>query len=122
MTDAQLLLLGPAFTAIGLILFAIPALRPRILTRTIGWFGACMCVPMVVGVLCNSLGLMTLAFMAKPLTAVLSVMLFFAYVVMCRSKEFPLFTALPSLAMLLGAISDFYAVRQLAGGWGGAYC
>ena len=122
MTENQLLLLGPAFAILALMFFIIPVVRPRVFTCSIGWLGACMWVPMVTGFMFNSFGLISLAFLIKPIAAMLSTTLFFAYVAMCRSKRFPLPTAIPSLMMLLGSIADIHAVRQLANGWGGASC
>jgi hypothetical protein len=122
MTIPQMLLAGPAFALLGLMLFAIPGLRPRMFTRTIGWLGACMCAPMVAGFLFDSFGLTSLAFLVKPIGSLIAPTLFLGFVTICFIKRFSLLTALPTLMLLFGSIADIYAVRQLASGWGGASC
>jgi hypothetical protein len=122
MTDTQLILAGPALALLALLLFSIPSVRPRVLTRGIGWLGACMLLPMAIGYLFQSSGLITLTFLLKPITAPISATLFLGYVVIWRSKRLPLITALPSFLLLCGSIADVLAVSRLGSSWGGASC
>lgn len=122
MTETQLLLAGPAFALLALLLFAIPSVRPRAFTRGIGWLGACMLFPMVIGYTFHSYGLITLAFALKPITAIFGAALFIGYVVIWRSKRLPVITSLPSVVLLCGSVADVFAVYRLGNGWGGASC
>ena len=122
MTDSQLLLAGPAFALLALVLYSIPDFRPRAFTRTIGWLAACMLFPMVIGYAFSSFGLITLAFFLKPIAATASATLFLGYVVMWRSKHLPLITSFPSVVLLCGSVADMFAISRLANGWGGASC
>lgn len=122
MTDTQLLLAGPAFALLALLLFSIPGVRPRAFTRGIGWLGASMLFPMVIGYVSHSYDLITIAFALKPIAAMVSAALFLGYVVMWRSKRLPLITSLPSVVLLCGSVADVLAVCRLGSGWGGASC
>ena len=122
MTDSQLLLAGPAFALLALVLYSIPDFRPRAFTRPIGWLAACMLFPMVIGYAFSSFGLITFAFLLKPIAATVSATLFLGYVVMWRSKHLPLITSFPSVVLLCGSVADMFAISRLANGWGGASC
>lgn len=122
MTDTQLLFAGPVFSLLTLFFTANPSTRPKFFMRAIGWLGACMLIPMVVGYSFQSYTLITLAFVSKPFTASLGGTLFVGYVVMWRSKRLPLVTIIPSIMLLCGSVADFYAVHKLANAWGGAQC
>jgi hypothetical protein len=126
MSQIQLLLTGPAFAVLALILFMVPDLRPRMYTRAIGCLGGCMCVPMiaamVIGFLSGSYGFAMLALIIKPITALLGITLFIGYLTMWRSKRFPAMTLLPSVIILLASGADIHAFRMLAHGIGGGDC
>jgi hypothetical protein len=122
MTDTQLLLAGPAFALLALLMFSIPSVRPRAFTCGIGWLGAAMLFPMVIGYVFHSYGLITFAFFLKPIAAMVSAALFPGYLVMLRSKRLPVITSLPSMILLCGSAADAFAVYKLGNGWGGASC
>ncbi len=81
-----------------------------------------MLFPMVIGYAFQSYELITLAFVLKPIAAIVSATLFIGYVVMWRSKRLPLITSLPSVILMCGSAADLVAVSRLGSGWGGAYC
>ena len=122
MTNAQLLLAGPAFALLALLLFAIPSVRPKAFALGIGWLGASMLFPMVIGYAFHSYLLVTLAFFLKPIAAIICAGLFVGYVITLGSKRLPLITLLPVIILLGGSVADAFAVYKLSNGWGGASC
>jgi hypothetical protein len=122
MTDTQLLFAGPAFALLALLLFSIPSLRPKAFSLGIGWLGASMLFPMVIGYAFNSYILVSIAFFLKPIAAIVSVGLFVGYIITWTSKRPPLITFLPLVVLLCGSIADVFAVHKLSNGWGGASC
>ena len=122
MNEQLLIFAGPAFALLTLLLFAIPSVRPKTLRGWIGWIAIVMLIPIGIAYATHSMGLGILAFVVRPIAALVGAALSVGYFMICRDRRFPAITALPSVLMLLGAASDLWSVYVLGPLIGGGGC
>ena len=122
MHEQLLIFAGPGFALLTLLLFAVPSIRPMALRGLIGWIAVAMLIPIGIAYATHSINLGTLAFVVRPIVAIAGVTLSVGYFMICRDRRFPTITALPSVLMLFGAVTDLYSVYILGPLIGGGGC
>ena len=122
MNQQLLLLTGPTLGVLALFLFAIPCLRPKALTKGIGWICVSMFIPFGIAYYSNSYNILLLALLIKPITALIGIAISLGYFALCRNRHFPVITIASSILIFVGGFIDLYAVYVLGPGFDGGHC